>query len=513
MIIIGAIVLGAFLFVGLISLLITLRQVVSTNEVHIVQSTKSTISYGKDLPNGNTYYEWPHYLPMIGVIKTVLPVSVFDLQLNQYEAYDKGRLPFVVDVVAFFRVADSNMAAQRVAHFKDLEEQLTLIVRGAIRTVLASHDIDDIMVERSKFGQQFTEMVEEQLENWGVIAVKNIELMDIRDSTGNQVIHNIMEKKKSLIEMQSRSEVAENKKRANIAEIDAQRDTETQKQVALEAVGLRTAKKNQIIGIAEQEANQAIKEQQRVTQEKEMAILKVNQVTQAEINKNVFIVEAEQNKQTLILNAEANLEVKKREADGVAVTAIGQLESKKKEAEGITLEGQARASAEQAWQLAPVNAQIALAKEIGTNEGYQKYLISNRAVEANQAIGVEQAKALEKANIKIIANTGEVSSGIKNVMDIFTSKGGTNIGAMLEGFAQTETGEKILGNLKKKMLQNLKTLCLQVRMTIYRRSNPVPKLADCVYTGKHDCLIRKEPTAFGVAIWRCCKNCSYKTEH
>lgn len=409
---------------------IMLRRVVPTNEVQIVQSGKATISYGKDLPAGNTYYEWPRWIPVLGVIKTTLPVSVFNLTLNGYEAYDKGRLPFVVDVVAFFRVSDSNLAAQRVSNFNELEGQLTLVVRGAIRTVLASHEIDEIMVERSKFGIQFTDLVSEQLGSWGVIAVKSIELMDIRDANGNQVIHNIMEKKKSLIEMQSRSEVAENMKIAQIAEINAQRDTETQKQVAMQMIGLQTATKDKEIGIAQQESQQAIKEQQKITQTKEMAIIKVNQVTQAEIDKEISIIQADQQKQTSILISDGNLESEKRHAEGVAI------------------QGKAKAEAEKAMQLAPIQAQIELAKEIGSNGEYQKYLITIRQVEATQAVGMEQAKALEKADIKIIANTGEPVSGVSKVMDLFSAKGGTNLGAMLEGLAQSEIGKDLLEKVK-----------------------------------------------------------------
>jgi hypothetical protein len=59
--------------------------------------------------------------------------------------------------------------------------------------------------------------------------------------------------------------------------------------------------------------------------------------------------------------------------------------------------------------MAPVEAQIVLAKEIGENQSYQQYLITIRQVEANQAIGVEQARALDKADIKVIANSGTVT--------------------------------------------------------------------------------------------------------
>lgn len=408
---------------------ILLRRVVAPNEVHIVQSSKATTSYGKDTQNGNTYYEWPSWIPVIGITKTVLPVSVFDIDLHAYEAYDKDRVPFVVDIVAFFRISDSNLAAQRVESFSQLEEQLTMIVKGAIRTVIASHVIDEIMLERSKYGEQFTREVEAQLENWGVVPVKNIELMDIRDAANNKVVHNIMEKKKSLIEMQSRSEVAVNMQKAQQAEIDASRDVAIRDQEAKQAVGLRTVEQEKTVSVSRQEALQAIKEQERATKEKEMAVVRVAEVQQAEIDKQKSIVKAEQDKQTSILIAEGDLEAKRREAEGIAV------------------EGQAKADAEKAMQLAPVEAQIVLAKEIGDNKGYQEYLITIRQVEASQAVGIEQAKALEKADVKVIANAGDPTSGIAKAMDLFTAKGGTNLGAMLEAFAQTTQGKALLSKI------------------------------------------------------------------
>jgi len=415
----------AFIVILVITALF-LRRVVPTNEVHIVQSTRHTRSYGKDTNNGNTYYEWPSWIPVFGITKIVMPVSVFDLHLTAYEAYDVGRVPFVVDIVAFFRINDSNMAAQRVESFRELEMQLLAIVQGAVRTILASHDIDRIMLERSIYGEQFTEAVKDQLTSWGVVPVKNIELMDIRDAEGNHVVHNIMEKKKSLIEMESRTEVAENIKNAEVAEIDARRERDIRNEQALQAVGEREAEKIKVVGIANENAQQEIKEQQRITKEKEMAVIKVNDVKRAEITKEMNVVKADEDKQTTILRAE------------------GDLEATKKEAEGIKVEGEARADAERAMQLAPVEAQIALAHEIGENQGYQTYLLGVEGIDANKIVGIEQAEALKVSDIKIIANTGEPVQGMSNVMDLFSSKGGTELAAMLEGLSQTENGQALL---------------------------------------------------------------------
>src|SRR5580704_6469516 len=72
-------------------LAMSFRTVVATNEVHIVQSRRKTTSYGKDQAAGNTYYAWPAWVPRVGIKIIRLPVSVFDVQLNEYAAYDKGR--------------------------------------------------------------------------------------------------------------------------------------------------------------------------------------------------------------------------------------------------------------------------------------------------------------------------------------------------------------------------------------------------------------------------------------
>jgi len=439
MAVLGVLALVSVIFVAWI---ISLRRVVSTNEVHIIQSSTKTVSFGKDQEAGNTYYEWPAWIPRIGIQVIKLPVSVFSLRLKDYEAYDSGRLPFVLDLEAFFRIENSNIAAQRVANVGELNSQLTSILQGAARTILASKNIEEIMQGRSEFGIAFTAEVNEQLKAWGVTTVKNIELMDIRDSRGSQVIQNIMEKKKSEIERESRVVVAENKRAAENAEIDADREVEVNRQLAQQQVGIRTAEKEKEVGIANEKAKQEITEQQKVTTEKAMEVARVEQVKSAEITKDVNIVRADEQKQTEIVKAEG-------EKQRTVLIAEGQLESERRNAEAILVKGQAVAESEKLLQLAPVEAQIVLAKEIGENASYQQYLITIRQVEAAQAVGVEQAKALESADLKVIANNGTVTGGITSLGDILSSSGGTNIGALLEGLVQTPTGKALVDKLVK----------------------------------------------------------------
>lgn len=428
---------GIGILIGLTFWIISLRRVVNTNEVHIVQAKDKSISYGKGEEAGNVYYEIPSWVPHWGIQTIGFPVSVFSQRLDAYEAYDKGRLPFVLDMEAFFRISDSAIAAQRVLSFEELKSQLRSILQGAARTILASKDIEEIMQGRAEFGIAFTKEVDEQLKSWGVTTVKNIELMDIRDGKDSKVIANIMEKKKSFIEMQSRVEVAENTKLAMNAEIDAKREIELNKQTAEQQVGIRTAEKEKEVGIARELSIQQVKEQEKVTTEKSMEVVKVQEVKKAEIQKEVVVVQAKQDKEMSIIVAEGQKE-------STVLDAEAKLEAKRKESEGIKLEGEAKALAEEKMQLAPVNAQITLAKEIGENVGYQQYLVTIRQVEAQQAIGIENAKALKESDLKVIVNSGDVASGVTSLSDVLSSKGGQGLGAALEGLANTDAGKQLL---------------------------------------------------------------------
>lgn len=412
-----------------ILVMVMLRRVVATNEVHIVQSSKKATSYGKDMEGGNTYYAWPSWVPKLGVVVIKLPVSVFSCDLDSYEAYDKGRLPFTLDIKAFFRIENSNLAAQRVSSFTELLSQLRAILQGAVRTILASEDIETILSARAAFGEKFTAEVNEQLKAWGVTTVKNLELMDIRDAQQSRVIANIMEKKKSEIEKESRVEVAANRKAAEVAEIEAAREVELSKQQATQQVGIRKAEVEREVGIANEKTVQQVQSEAATTAARQAEVKRVEQVKAAEIQRDKAIVQAEEQARTTVIKSE------------------GDLKATQLAAEGVKAEGEAKATAEKLMQLAPVEAQIVLAKEIGENQGYQTYLVRLEEVKAGQTIGVAQADALKAAGIKVIATGGTVGEGVSSIGDLFSPNGGTKFGAMLEGLANTEHGASLLNTL------------------------------------------------------------------
>jgi len=373
-----------------------------------------------------------------------------------------------VDVKAFFHIADTNKAAEKVESFEELRKQLENVVQGSVRSILAKSKLEEIMEERSVFGDKFTENVKIDLQNWGVEPIKNIELMDVRDAEGSSVIHQIMAKRMSAIDMESRSEVAVNKKKAEQAELEAQKEidvtkAETEKVAgeakaqSLQAIGIAKAESVKKSGIAEQESLSEIAKAAKATAEQKMEVIKINEIKQAEIDKEKTIIIAEQEKKRIEIDAQANkfkveteayakLEAKKKEAEGVI--SIGSAE-----AEVIKSKGISEAESKKAMELAGVTAQTTLAKEIGENKPYQEYLIKIKEIEVSQVIGVTQyesmAEALSNADLKLLINSGDVHSGIGKLSDLFTSKGASQLNGLIEGLKQTDEGKGILSMLEK----------------------------------------------------------------
>jgi flotillin len=481
---------------GLLKSILKLRVVVPPTEVHIVQSQSlGRVTYGQlktptPVSGGaqgemrpatgamqNTYYRWPTWLPRYGVQVSVLPLSIFDLDLKNYEAYDKERVPFTVDVKAFYCIENAALAAERIASIDALKKQLEASLQGAVRKILAEHAIEEIMQGRSVFGQKFTDEVGPDLKAWGVTPVKSIELMDIKDAAGQMVIEAISAKRISGIDKESRVAVAENKRAAQEAEIEASRQVELQEQDKIQKIGLRKAEVAKTTGIAQQEAQQQVAASERKTVESQMEVKREAAERAANIDKSVQVINANRDKEVQTIDAERNKSVAEKNAErdkNVAITnadagkavkttqaqadkevliatsegkkteltnlAEGNLAIATKEAQGIQAKGEAEGAAATAIALAPVTAQIKLQESIGTNQQYQDFVVRQRVVEKDEKVGIAtaeaQGKALASAKIKVLSNVGGGASSL-----------GQQLGSLLEGLNMTDTGNRILTRL------------------------------------------------------------------
>lgn len=77
------------------------------------------------------------------------------------------------------------------------------------------------------------------------------------------------------------------------------------------------------------------------------------------------------------------------------------------------------------------------------------YLQNIEAIKAGQVVGTAKAEALKEADLKILANSGNVDGGVNNLLDIFTGKGGTGLASMLENLNNSGIGKDLIAKFIK----------------------------------------------------------------
>lgn len=437
-------IVGVAAFIGISLILAALwRVVVMPEVVHVVQRKNSTVVYGKDTEVGNVFYKVPSWIPIWGVNYKIMPVSIFKIPLEKYRAYDSKKAPFKVDVTAFFKIdaKDAAQAAQRVSSFDDLYNELMEVLRGAVRKILASNEIEGIMTERSILGESFMNEVKSQVSAWGV-NVLNIEFMDISDddSSDEYIITAIMKKHSSFIQRKSQEEVAVNEKEAKLVQINAKREADVEALQAQEVTEKRDAERLQQVGIANEKTNQSIQQEKKMTMEKEMAVLRVEEVEAKKIEASARVEEAEGIKVSNIRKAEGDKEAQALDGKGLGerAAAIG--------------EGEATAIKQKGFAEADAKERLADALSRFEEQGLMA-LLGEKYIEKDKDVGVAIAKAYEDADMKVI-QTG--NSKPKNLLDMATSvDSGAKLGGMLDSLKKT-LGVDVADLIKKRGKGNVK---------------------------------------------------------
>lgn len=432
-------ILGAIIVVAILFLIaVAWRVVVPANEAHLVQRSKSSTPYGSGYEKGNSYWSFPSWLPIIGTNVSKLPLSIFQIELDGYEAYDQEKVPFAVDVISFFKVENPIEVAKRASNSEVLNEQLHNVLRGSVRKILASKDINTIMETRSELNQTFVDEVAKQVAAWGV-SVVSIEFTDIHDAPQTQVVTNIMNKKKSRIEKESRIEVAENMQLAKIREIEAQQLTEVRAVEAAQFVEMRNVERKRQVGVADQQASQKVKEEEQKTKEKEVAVSRTSIVGQAEYEREKKVIEAAALAASKIEQSKGDAESMKLSAEGYKNAQLLQAEGDSKKVEQV---GSAEADIIKKKAVADAEGKLKLAEALAKiqKEGLQAQL-GEKAIIAYQAIGVAVAEAYKNAEIKAVLTNG---GGIESLGDLLSSGGGAKLGSFIEALKKVSGGENVL---------------------------------------------------------------------
>ncbi len=400
-------------------------KVIGSNEAHVVVIMGSGRKIYSPVPGEGVKAKTAYfYIPFL-MKRYIMPLTNVKLNVDNIHLNDIQVAPFVCDVITWLHIAEPVKAAERLDFTKDvftgLHSDLTAIVQAVARAAAMKQEILDIMRDRATFSKGVSSEVDVVLKEWGVQLV-NLEVNDIRDREGSEVISNYELQRKAQVESMTRIEVSKRDREAIEQEQDNKQKAEIATALSERAFTTAQIEKDAAIGIAMQDKEKAIAESMKVANQTKIEAHRVTEVGKEDVEKQATITRAE--------------------GEGEYIRIKGE-----KEANVITLTGSAEADAIRAKGLAEAEAKEKMA------EALQKFNDAATGIEKIHA-WKEVQKAYADAQGKMAANAEIklVSSGEGGSIFGFpvNAKTGADLGQFLEGMEAEQLKELATGVFKKK---------------------------------------------------------------
>jgi regulator of protease activity HflC (stomatin/prohibitin superfamily) len=160
-------------------------------------------------------------IPLVDSVR-IVDTRILTLDIPRQEAITKDNVPVSLDGVIFMRVSDPADAVVRVQNYQHAIRQYA---QTALRDVVGAATLDEILADREGLGHRIEQMVESEIQGWG-LEVAAIRLQDI-----------ILPE--DLKRVMARQASAEREKRANITKSEG--DREAAENLAAAATTMATA--------------------------------------------------------------------------------------------------------------------------------------------------------------------------------------------------------------------------------------------------------------------------------
>jgi len=330
------------------------------------------------------------------------------------EAQSLDSVTLNVDGVAIVKIGSDPLyvrrAAERFASQDAAIEQFTTEqLEGALRGIVATLSVVELMRERKKFSDQIAADVSHELAEQGLI-LDSFQIKGITDAVG--YIQSL-----GAPEIQSKRQSAEisqtNADRAINQKIIANQESNLVEQTALDT---NTANANAGIGRARAEAEQA---EHLARAQAEQAVLQQNaENRQAQLDADVKRV-ADAQKYEAETRAQADLYTRERAAEAAAIEQVKQAEARTRIAEQQAEADRARAAGEAAAAEAKATGEANALRALADAEAEARRLRANAEADAIRAEGEARAAATE-AEAKAIASNQEAFLS-QRVLDVLPS--------------------------------------------------------------------------------------------
>ena len=402
-IIIGIVVV-LLVLLGIIAL--ALFRIVKPSEAHLVVSLTKKMVCSSDPKVQKNAKAWYFAIP---IIRTIRKIDVTTKEIiDQQETYEKGQARYKVRTSLKYRVEDVETAAETFHTDEALREQLKEVLRAGVRAITVKYDVKQARAEKKTIDKEIKEEIEDDLSKWGLKLV-NFQLVDFEDTDDSHIISDISRVREKEIEATRREQNAEKDKVARMKEAEA--DEKAQE---------REIERNKVVGERQQTMKQKIAEQEKLAREKEYEVKRVEIVKAQEIDKERAKVEAEQKKIVAVIEAEQRREAEKIIKEQKQLEGQGDRVKLEEQAIGEAAkakqDGLAEAAAIEAKGLAEAKAKDALQKALNQfKDEAIRALVAEKIVAMQRDVGIEGAKALSQADIKMLVSGGD---GSKEAFDV-----------------------------------------------------------------------------------------------
>jgi flotillin len=354
----------------------------------IVDSPVTVIVNGKSLVNPITQRH------------EIISLRSRQVSLNA-EAQSLDSVTLNVDGVAIVKIGSDPLYVRRAAERfasqdKAIEQFTTEQLEGALRGIVATLSVVELMRERKKFSDQIAADVSQELAEQGLI-LDSFQIKGITDKVG--YIQSL-----GAPEIQSKRQAAEisqtNADRAINQKNIANQESNLVEQTALDT---NTANANAGIGRARAEAEQA---EHLARAQAEQAVLQQNaENRQAQLDADVKRV-ADAQRYEAETRAQADLYTRERAAEAAAIEQVKQAEARTRIAEQQAEADRARAAGEAAAAEAKATGEANALRAIADAEAEARRLRASAEADAIRAEGEARAAAVE-AEAKAIASNQE----------------------------------------------------------------------------------------------------------
>lgn len=426
LLVIGASVVGAILILLLVLLFArSWIKVARADEALVVSGRKQKVQRSIVVPDaeGNLQTESEVSESPVTVIVNgkalVNPITqrheIISLRSRQVslnaEAQSLDSVTLNVDGVAIVKIGSDPLLVRRAAERfasqdKAIEQFTTEQLEGALRGIVATLSVVELMRERKKFSDQIAADVSHELAEQGLI-LDSFQIKGITDAVG--YIRSL-----GAPEIQSKRQAAEISQ-TNADRAIAQKDIANQEANLIEQTALDTNTANAAAGVGRARAEAEQAEHLARAQAEQAVLQQQAENRQAQLDADVKRV-ADAQRYEAETRAQAELYTRERAAEAAAIEKVKEAEARTRIAEQQAKADQARAAGEAAAAEAKAAGEAGALRALADAEAEARRLRANAEAEAIRAEGEARAAAIEAEAQAIASNQEAILS--QRVVDV-----------------------------------------------------------------------------------------------